>query len=415
MHRKQWRIISAGVIGNIIEYYDFALIGFLAVMMGELFFPSSNPTLSLIGSFSAFAAGMIMRPIGAIFFGHIGDKIGRKYALIGSLILMALPTFLIGFLPTYAQIGILAPILLVLLRMIQGFSVGGEYASSIVYLVEEAPHGNGNLYGSFVSLGAKIGMALGAGLCGFLLAYLGEDAMREWGWRVPFWLSLVIALTGIYLRKGLSDNYHPKAEKKIPIVEILKHHRKEFYEFLLIASAIWLLYYTLFVYLPIWLQHYAHLSKLESSSINTYSIIMGVIFIPLMAMIADKIGSLKLMSYASLALTILIYPIFYIMNSGVYMLIILGVAMMVLLICSFQAPIFASTVRAIKEHGYRASFTAVILGSAAGIVGGLTPALMTSLQEITKDPFAPAYLIATTSLISFFVIKRKLSLEINKN
>jgi MHS family proline/betaine transporter-like MFS transporter len=142
---------------------------------------------------------------------------------------------------------------------------------------------------------------------------------------------------------------------------------------------------------------------------------MGVIFIPLMAMVADKIGSLKLMSYASLALTILIYPIFYIMNSGVYMLIILGVAMMVLLICSFQAPIFASTVRAVKEHGYRASFTAVILGSAAGIIGGLTPAIMTSLQEIIKDPFAPAYLIATASLISFFVIKRKLSLEINQN
>jgi len=408
MHRKKWRVISAGIIGNIIEYYDFALIGFLAVMMGELFFPSSNPMLSLIGSFSAFAAGMIMRPIGAIFFGHIGDKIGRRYALIGSLVLMALPTFLIGFLPTYAQIGILAPVLLVLLRMIQGFSVGGEYASSIVYLVEEAPHGHANLYGSFVSLGAKIGMALGAGLCGFLLAYLGEDAMKEWAWRVPFWLSLLIALTGLYLRKGLSDNYHPKPEKKIPIVEIFKYHRKEFYQFLIIASAIWLFYYTLFVYLPIWLQHYAHLSKLESASINTYSIIMGVIFIPLMAMVADKIGSLKLMSYASLSLTFLIYPIFYLMSSGIYWLIILGVAIMVLLICAFQAPIFSSTVNAINNHNYRASFTAVILGSAAGIVGGLTPALMATLQEVTKNPFAPAYLIALLSLISFVVIRQKL-------
>ena len=133
--RSKKKIIAAGIIGNVIEYYDFALIGFLAVMMGNLFFPSTDPFLSLLGSFGAFAAGMIMRPVGALVFGHIGDRVGRRFALMSSLVLMALPTFLIGFLPTYAQIGMMAPILLVALRMIQGLSVGGEYASSIVYLV----------------------------------------------------------------------------------------------------------------------------------------------------------------------------------------------------------------------------------------------------------------------------------------
>ncbi len=392
------KIIAAGIIGNVIEYYDFALIGFLAVMMGNLFFPSHDPFLSLLGSFGAFAAGMIMRPVGALIFGHIGDRIGRRFALMGSLMMMALPTFLIGFLPTYAQIGIMAPILLVLLRMIQGLSVGGEYASSIVYLVEQSSPNHQNLYGSFVSVGAKIGMALGSSLCGALLWYIGEEAMGEWGWRIPFWASIVIAAAGVYLRRNLSDEYQPSEDKTVPIVAILRHHRREFWQFLSVASAIWIFYYTVFIYLPVWLVGSAALSKEEAGQINTLSIIVGVVFIPLMAMVADKIGSLRVMRMAALALGLGIYPLMAGMSVGGYWGALAGTIALVILLCAFQAPIFASTVTALKYHGYRASFTAVILGSAAGIVGGLTPVLMTSLTKFSGDPLAPAYLIAIASL-----------------
>lgn len=404
--RSKKKIIAAGIIGNVIEYYDFALIGFLAVMMGNLFFPSNDPFLSLLGSFGAFAAGMIMRPVGALVFGHIGDRIGRRFALMSSLVLMALPTFLIGFLPTYAQIGILAPIFLVALRMIQGLSVGGEYASSIVYLVEQSSPNRKNLYGSFVSVGAKIGMALGSGLCGVLLWYLGEDVMGEWGWRIPFWASIVIAAAGLYLRRNLTDEYQPSEDKTVPIVAILRHHRSEFWQFLSVASAIWIFYYTVFVYLPIWLQGSAGLSKAEAGQINTLSIIIGVIFIPLMAMVADKIGSRRVMRIAALGLAIGIYPLMVGMNIGGYWASLAGTIVMVIFLCAFQAPIFASTVMALKYHGYRASFTAVILGSAAGIVGGLTPVLMTSLEKLSGDPYAPASLIAATSLIGWIVLRR---------
>lgn len=400
------KIIAAGIIGNIIEYYDFALIGFLAVMMGNLFFPSTNPFLSLLGSFGAFAAGMIMRPIGAAIFGHIGDRIGRRFALISSLVLMALPTFLIGFLPTYAQIGIMAPVLLVVLRMIQGLSVGGEYASSIVYLVEQSSPGRQNLYGSFVSVGAKIGMALGSGLCGGLLWYLGEDAMGDWGWRIPFILSIFIAMTGIYLRRGLSDDYQPNEEKIIPIVAIFRHHRKAFLQFLIVASVIWMFYYTLFIYLPIWLEGSAGLSKVQSGQINTFSIIMGVIFIPMMAILADKIGSIRVMKIAALATAAGIFPLLYVMMHGGFFGALVATSLMVILLCAYQAPIFAATVHGIDHHGFRASFTALILGSAAGIVGGITPALMTSLVELSHDPYAPAYLIGVLSLMVWSVLNR---------
>lgn len=404
--KPKQKIIAAGIIGNVIEYYDFALIGFLAVMMGNLFFPSTDPFLSLLGSFGAFAAGMIMRPVGALVFGHIGDRVGRRFALMSSLVLMALPTFFIGFLPTYAQIGMMAPILLVALRMIQGLSVGGEYASSIVYLVEQSSPKRQNLYGSFVSVGAKIGMALGSGLCGALLWYLGEDAMGEWGWRIPFWASIVIAAAGLYLRRNLTDTYAASEDKTVPIVAILRHHRREFWQFLTVASAIWIFYYTVFVYLPIWLEGSAHLTKPEAGQINTISIIIGVIFIPLMAIVADKIGSLRVMRMAALGLALGIYPLMVGMSVGGYWGTLAGTIALVILLCAFQAPIFATTVTALKHHGYRASFTAVILGSAAGIVGGLTPALMTSLEKLSGDPYAPAYLIAVTSLIGWIVLRR---------
>ena len=400
------KIIAAGLIGNVIEYCDFALIGFLAVMMGNLFFPSNDPFLSLLGSFGAFAAGMIMRPVGALVFGHIGDRIGRRYALMSSLLMMALPTFLIGFLPTYAQIGMAAPILLVVLRMIQGLSVGGEYASSIVYLVEQSSPNRQNLYGSFVSVGAKIGMALGSGLCGALLWYIGEEAMGEWGWRIPFWASIVIAAAGLYLRRNLADNYVPSDDKTVPIMAILRHHRREFWQFLTVASSIWVFYYTVFVYLPIWLEKSAHLSKAQAGQINTLSIITGVIFIPLMAMVAYKIGSFRVMRTAALGLALGIYPLMVAMSIGGYWIALVGAVILVIFLCAFQAPIFSSTVTALSYHGYRASFTAVILGSAAGIVGGITPALMTSLEKLSGDPYAPASLIAATSLLGWIVLRR---------
>ncbi|MCX6061502.1 MAG: MFS transporter [Campylobacterales bacterium] len=400
------RIIAAGIIGNVIEYYDFALIGFLAVMMGKLFFPSDDPFLSLLGSFGAFAAGMIMRPVGAAVFGHIGDRIGRRYALMASLMLMALPTFLIGFLPTYGQIGIMAPILLVALRMIQGLSVGGEYASSIVYLVEQSSPNRQNLYGSFVSVGAKIGMALGSALCGGLLWYLGENAMGEWGWRIPFILSIVIAAAGLYLRRTLTDNYQAHEDKTIPLVEIFKHHKKLFGQFLIVASVIWMFYYTLFIYLPVWLETSAGLSKAQSGHINTFSIILGVIFIPLMAMVADKFGSIRVMRTASFVTAITIYPLMIAMMHGGFYGALAATSVMVILLCAYQAPIFSAVVHALEYHGYRASFTALILGSAAGLVGGMTPALMTTLVKFTHNPYAPAYLIMMASLIALDTLGR---------
>ncbi len=290
--------------------------------------------------------------------------------------------------------------------MIQGLSVGGEYASSIVYLVEQSSPNRQNLYGSFVSVGAKIGMALGSALCGGLLWYLGDDAMGEWGWRIPFLLSILIAAIGLYLRQNLTDNYQVHEDKTIPLVEIFKHHKKLFGQFLVVASVIWMFYYTLFIYLPIWLEASAGLSKPEAGNINTLSIILGVIFIPLMAMVADRFGSIRVMRAAAFVSAVTIYPLMYAMIHGGYYGALGAVMAMVILLCAYQAPIFSAVVHALEYHGYRASFTALILGSAAGLVGGITPALMTSLVEFTGNAYAPSYLIMITSLIALDTLGR---------
>lgn len=411
-HREKWRIIAAGIIGNVIEYYDFALIGFLSTTIAILFFPSDNRFLSLLGSFGAFAAGMVARPIGAVFFGHIGDKIDRKYALFASLILMALPTFLIGFLPTYSDIGILAPILLVALRLIQGFSVGGEYASSIVYLVEEAPQNRQNLYGSFVSLGAKLGMAIGSGFCGFLLYYFGENEILKWAWRVPFWASMALSIAGLMLRAGLESSYKPPKSSKIPLFEIFKNYRSIFWQYLIIAGAIWIFYYTLFIYLPVWLESYAKLDKSTASKLNTYSITLGFIFIPIMAIVADKIGSIRVMKLSAFLTVLLIIPLFTAMSTGDIALVTIAISIMTILLCAFQAPIFATVVNAVPNHYYRASFTAVILGSAAGIIGGFTPALMATVTKISALSIAPAFLIAIFAAFGLWIISKMRNFKI---
>jgi len=239
-----------------------------------------------------------------------------------------------------------------------------------------------------------------------LLGYLGEESMLEWGWRIPFWGSMVLALFGVYLRRHLTDNYEAPKTKEIPILKIIKHHRREFWLFLALASAIWILYYTLFVYMPVWLQTYGGLDKTASSSINTYSIALGVMFIPIMAMVADRIGSLRLMRLSAIIITISIIPIFMLMGLQNIYYTLISVSIMTVLLCAFQAPVFAATVSAISVHNYRASFTAVILGSAAGIVGGSTPALMTALTKVTAQPLSPAFLIAVFAMIGWWALNK---------
>ena len=205
---KAWtlrRVVTAGLVGNVLEWYDFAIYGFFAPILAAQFFPSGNRMVSLLAAFGAFAVGFLMRPVGAAVFGHIGDRYGRARALLLSVAMMAIPTVLMGLLPTYATIGIAASFLIVLLRMFQGMAVGGEFTSSIVFLAERAPPSRRGFFASMSMFGATTGTLLGAAVGAALSRALSPEALVSWGWRAAFLSGIVVAVVAIIIRRNLFD------------------------------------------------------------------------------------------------------------------------------------------------------------------------------------------------------------------
>lgn len=212
------RLLS-NTLGNVLEWYDFTLYGTLAPIIANLFFPSKNALVSLIMTFGAFAAGFLMRPLGGIIYGHIGDRFGRKRALIASIILMTIPTVFLGILPTYAFVGILAPLLVTLTRLLQGIAVGGEFTGTMSFLVETAPDNRRGLAGSFALVGVLAGILLGAVVVTVISIVLPQGYLNQWGWRIPFLLGGVLGFAVWLLRRNLSETPFFEKIKRDTLVE----------------------------------------------------------------------------------------------------------------------------------------------------------------------------------------------------
>ena len=208
-----WRVISASSVGTVIEWYDFYIFGSLAMIIAPLFYPSGNDSLALIAYLSTFAVGFIVRPFGALFFGRIGDRVGRKYAFLVTLVVMGAATAVVGVLPTYATIGIAAPIALLLLRVLQGLALGGEYGGAAIYVAEHVPDGQRGFYTSFIQITATLGLFLSLVVILIVQNMLGMEAFKEWGWRVPFLISIFLVGVSLYIRLRMKES---------PIFEQLK-------------------------------------------------------------------------------------------------------------------------------------------------------------------------------------------------
>ena len=253
--------VIAGVIGNIMEWYDFALYGFMASVISKLFFPEGNPFASLLATYSIFAAGFIMRPLGSVVFGWLGDTIGRSRTMLISVALMTFPTFLLGVLPTYSAIGVWAPVCLVLIRLTQGLSVGGEFSSSVTYLVETSPEGQRGFSGSWANVGSMAGMLFGSGMASLVTTTLDQPSLMSWGWRLPFLLAGILGTVAVILRRHIprSEHFHKQVQKRgenSPIIEALLVNTKETIQGALFASAYGAVFYISLVFIPTWLKEY---------------------------------------------------------------------------------------------------------------------------------------------------------------
>jgi MHS family proline/betaine transporter-like MFS transporter len=320
------------MIGNVLEWYDFAIYGYFASAIGRQFFPHEDPVAQLLSAFGVFALGYLMRPVGGALIGHIGDRFGRRGALTFSVIAMAIPTFLIGVLPGYSTLGLLAPAALTLLRMMQGLSVGGEYTSSMVFLVEHAPEGRRGLMGALAACGAGVGTLLGSAMGAGFAASMSAAALEGWGWRIPFLLGLVVGIAGYFLRRHVLDTMPMEQRKRVPIVETLQDHWRIVLGFagLSVFNAVG--FYVGFVYLVSWLQTADGIPPARALEINSFSMAILLAVVIAAGLLTDRFGRKPLLLFPVILGFVGAVPLFYLLNNPSELLAQLGQLGLVLIV-----------------------------------------------------------------------------------
>jgi len=389
-------------VGNIMEWYDFAVYGYFAATIGRHFFPSADASTSLIAAFGVFAAGFLMRPLGGVVFGHIGDRVGRKAALTISVLAMAVPTFLIGILPDYATLGPAAAVLLVILRMIQGLSVGGEYTTSIVFLVEGAGREHRGFAGSWSGFGATGGVLLGSGVGALVTLTLSPDDVHLWGWRLPFLVGLFVGLAGLYIRRHIPEVDRPagNARGRSPVWEALSSHPRAVLRIALLNVVNGVGFYITFVFLVTYMQTVGGLSTAAALEINTVNMVVLLAMIPLAGWLSDRVGRKPLLVAGIGGLLVLSWPLFWALHhpsSASWNFVgELGFAVCIGL---FAGVLPVSMVEA-TPRAVRCSAISVGYNLAVGVLGGLSPLVATWLIRRTHDDLSPAYYVIAAALIS---------------
>ena len=403
--KKAQRGIVAGVVGNILEWYDFALFGFFAPQIGAHFFPATSPAASTLAAFGTFAAGFIMRPVGGALFGWVGDRYGRKQALIGSVLAMAFPSFFIALLPDVATIGVTATVLLVLFRLIQGIAVGGEYMASAVFLVEGAAPGRRGWMGSWGPFGATAGILLGS-LSGWIInVSLTPEQVMAWGWRIPFAIGLLVALGGLWVRAHYVEKKPIQQAAKAPLKEALTTHGRTIAHLVGLTAVLSIGFYTAFVYSATWLQQVAGVSGTTALGINTIAMSALLFISPLSGWLSDKYGRRPLLIAGALGMAFLAYPLMLLMRGGAPMSILAGQIGLAVLIGIYGGTLPAAMA---ELTPWRVRCTVLSVGYNVGlaVLGGTTPLVGAWLVSKSGFSLAPAIYLAAGGVVSFLAALR---------
>ena len=403
---SQRRAIIAGIAGNVMEWYDFSVYGYFATIIGRHFFPAQDAVSSLIAAFGVFAAGFAMRPLGSLIFGHIGDKRGRKLALTSSVMVMAVPTFLIGILPTYEQVGRLAPILLVLLRLVQGLPVGGEYTTSSIFLVERAVAGRRGFLGSFVPLGATCGVLLGSMAGAVVTTILDHGAVDSWGWRLAFLLGLLVGGIGFVIRRQLVDDRAAPggvAPASSPVRDAFRSQWRTILRVVGLNAAGAVAYYMSFVYVTTYLRQIDFIAASKALDINTIAVLALALTIVPMGMLSDRIGRRPVLLAATGGLFVLALPLFWMLDHTDPAIILIGQIGFALLNAAYWGPSTATMVELVPVH-IRCTVMSVGYNLGLAILGGATPMVAVYVVQRSGNDLSPAFMVMSAATVSFLVI-----------
>jgi len=407
------KAITGASIGNAVEWYDFAIYGFLATFISVKFFPPGNETAALLNTFAIFAAAFFMRPLGGLFFGPLGDRIGRQRVLAIVILLMAAATLAIGLLPTYETAGVLAPIGLLILRCLQGFSAGGEYGGGACYLAEFAADRRRGFVVAFLVWSGNLGFLLGAVTVTLLQALLPDGAMDDYGWRIPFLVAGPLGIVGLYIRMKLDDSpaFAALSEADDVAESPLKEAVTTAWVPILRVIALLVIhnvgFYVVFTYLPTYFIKTLQFSKTDSFvSLTMACAVMLVLVLPLGAL-SDRIGRRPLLIAGSACFAVLAYPAFLLLNSGS-----LANAMLAhCLLAAFEAMFVAvSLVAAAEQFATRVRYSGLSVGYNVSVAafGGTTPYIVTLLAARTGNDYAAGiYLVvaAVVSLLTVFTLR----------
>jgi MFS transporter, MHS family, proline/betaine transporter len=403
------KAVTAGAIGNFVEWYDYSVYGFFATIIASQFFPSDDRVASLLATFAVFAVAFFMRPVGAFVFGHYGDTIGRRNTLAAAIILMGIATLMIGVLPSYAQIGVLAPILLVIARLLQGFSAGGEWSGSAAFMVEYAPENKRGLYGSWQQVSIVAGLLVGSGIGGLLGTVLSEDALNAWGWRIPFILGMVVALVGLYLRLRVEDTpafriIEVKEEvTEAPVKESFTAHWRESLTAIGFTLAWTVAYYILLTYMPTYVSETLGIPLTQALLSNAIGLVALMALIPFTAVLSDRIGRKPLLIASSALIALLTYPLFLLASTQVLVFIVLAQVLFGVIISLFSGPGPAALVEMFPTN-VRYSALGVSYNIAVAAFGGTAPFIATYLISRTGSNFSPSYYLIAAAVVTLVVV-----------
>ena len=402
-HRK---LIFISSLGSLIENYDFAIYGFFATILTTVFFPADDHGMKLVLAYAIFAIGYVVRPFGGIVFGHLGDVLGRKAGLLASIVCMGIPLLLIALLPTYVAIGLTASILLVICRLLQGLSVGGEFPSAITFLAEHASIKHRGLISSLAFVGINVGLLIASGMGALLTHLLTETQLMQWGWRLAFGLGAILAVLGYWIRRQLAEtpvfiaSRDEAARPSLPLSHSLRHESIAILKAVGVVAVFASAIPVVFIFMPSYLSDYLHVSISRALTLNTLNTLVFILAIPLSAWLSDCFGRKLLLLIGSMGFILASLPCYHlIQNSPLPFLGMIGLGLCTACVTGPMVPALAEFFKTKS----RSTSVALAYNISLAIFGGTSLVIVTALlhKNFTQ---APAWVMMFTGLVSLLSI-----------